>query len=243
MNTWTHYIPIATTIFAAFFAPVLYKHFVRRPDSLHIMWWGIGVITYGLGTLLESLITIFGWNEFLFRSWYIAGALMGGAPLAQGTVYLYLKRKTAHLLTAALVTVIVFGSAMVILTPLDHSLVNPSLPQGKVIMWNWVRLISPFVNTYAFIFLVGGAIYSAIKFRKMPDMRHRVLGNALIAFGAILPGIGGAMSRMGHTQVLYIAEFIGIVLIYWGYCRCLKRAVFSIGTQSITPELRATSGS
>jgi hypothetical protein len=221
---WMHYLPIATTLFTAFFASMLFRHYVRKPDSLHLMWWGFGVITYGAGTLLESLITIFGWNEFFFRGWYITGALLGGAPLAQGTVYLFLKRKTAHILTIALVLVISFGAIMVLLTPLDHALVNPSLPQGKVIEWSWVRLISPFINTYAVIFLVGGAIYSALKYRKLSEMRHRALGNTLIAVGAILPGIGGAMSRAGHTEVLYVAEFVGIILIYFGYKRCISNS-------------------
>lgn len=221
---WMHYLPIATTLFTAFFASMLFRHYVRKPDSLHLMWWGFGVITYGAGTLLESLITIFGWNEFFFRGWYITGALLGGAPLAQGTVYLFLKRKTAHILTIALVSVISFGAIMVLLTPLDHALVNPSLPQGKVIEWSWVRLISPFINTYAVIFLVGGAIYSALKYRKLSEMRHRALGNTLIAVGAILPGIGGAMSRAGHTEVLYVAEFVGIILIYFGYKRCISNS-------------------
>lgn len=218
-----HYIPIVTTVFSAFFSVILFRHFSRNKDSLHILWWSIGVVTYGIGTLVESLITMTGWNEILFRSWYIAGALLGGAPLAQGTVYLFMKKRTAHILTGILLTVVTFGATMVILTPLDYSLVNPNLPQGNVIVWSWIRLISPFINTYAFIFLVGGAIYSAIKYRKTAEMRHRVVGNTLIAIGAILPGIGGAMSRAGYTQVLYIAEFIGIILIYIGYRKCIEK--------------------
>ncbi len=53
-------------------------------------------------------------------------------------------------------------------------------------------------------------------------MHHRALGNTLIAVGAILPGIGGAMSRAGYTQVLYVAEFVGLVLIYFGYKSCIS---------------------
>jgi len=41
-----------------------------------------------VGTFMEGWTAIFGWNETIFRSWYISGALLGGAPLAQGTVYL-----------------------------------------------------------------------------------------------------------------------------------------------------------
>ncbi len=35
--------------------------------------------------------------------------------------------------------------------------------------------------------------------------------------GAILPGIGGAATRMGYTEVLYVGEFVGLLLIWAGY--------------------------
>jgi hypothetical protein len=80
-----------------------------------------------------------------------------------------------------------------------------------------VRLFSPFINTYAFIFLVGGAVLSAVRFYRSADTHHRFIGNVLIAVGALLPGIGGMATRMGHTEVLYVMEFIGIILIWMGY--------------------------
>jgi hypothetical protein len=43
------------------------------------------------------------------------------------------------------------------------------------------------------------------------------LGNTLIAAGAILPGIGGAATRFGHTEVLYVTELLGLSLIWLGY--------------------------
>ena len=83
--------------------------------------------------------------------------------------------------------------------------------------WTWVRRFSPFVNLYAFVFLVGGAVWSAIRYARDPETRHRAYGNALIAVGALLPGIGGTATRMGHTEVLYITELVGLSLIWWGY--------------------------
>ena len=40
---------------------------------------------------------------------------------------------------------------------------------------------------------------------------------AAIAVGALLPGIGGSFTRFGHTEVLYVTEFIGLGWIYYGY--------------------------
>ena len=47
--------------------------------------------------------------------------------------------------------------------------------------------------------------------------RNRFVGNVLIAVGALLPGIGGAFTRFGYTEVLHVTEFIGLALIVLGY--------------------------
>jgi hypothetical protein len=72
------------------------------------------------------------------------------------------------------------------------------------------------VNTYAFIFLVGGAIASMAKYGRQGDAL-RAWSNCLIAVGAILPGIGGSFTRAGYTEVLYVTEFVGIILIFAGF--------------------------
>ncbi|NIO14973.1 MAG: hypothetical protein GTN86_05990, partial [Xanthomonadales bacterium] len=95
-----HYLPIATTILSAIFFTVLLRAYATRRSGPHLLWWAAGIFTYGLGTGLESAITLFGNSVALTKAWYIAGALLGGYPLAQGTVYLLLPRKTAHVLTA-----------------------------------------------------------------------------------------------------------------------------------------------
>jgi hypothetical protein len=67
------------------------------------------------------------------------------------------------------------------------------------------------------VFLIGGAILSALRYRGRPETRHRVVANWLIAGGAILPGIGGVATRMGHTEVLYVTELAGWLLMWAGY--------------------------
>jgi hypothetical protein len=67
------------------------------------------------------------------------------------------------------------------------------------------------------VFLVGGAAWSAIQYARKKDSANRVLGNWLIAIGALLPGIGGGFTRFGYVEVLFVTEFIGILLIWAGY--------------------------
>ncbi len=219
-----HYLPIATTALALWFGIEILLRYRERRSGPHLLWWGFGVLIYGVGTLTESLTTLFGWQESVFRAWYISGALLGGAPLAQGTVYLLLKRKTAHRLTAALLSVVAVAATLVLLTPIDFAQVEAHRLSGRVMEWTWVRGFSPFINLYAVIFLIGGAIYSAIRYRRVAGMGHRVWGNVLIAAGAILPGIGGSFTRFGHVEVLYVTELIGLTLIFGGYRLATRRA-------------------
>ena len=44
----------------------------------------------------------------------------------------------------------------------------------------------------------------------------------LICVGAVLPGIGGSMTRAGYVEVLYVTELIGLILIYAGYRKCIS---------------------
>jgi len=212
-----HFIPILTTLLAIPFSLEIYRRYRRFPERLHLLWWALGIATYGVGTLTESLTTLLGWQEPIFRAWYVSGALLGAAPLAQGTVYLMLARRTAHVLTALLIAYVVVASIAVYLSPIDYAAVETHRLSGRVFAWQWVRMFSPLVNLYAVVFLIGGAIMSALRYSADPSTRHRMWANVLIAVGAILPGIGGTATRMGHVEVLYVTELAGMLLTWTGY--------------------------
>lgn len=216
MNDAIYYLPIVTTMVSAVFTALIFRRWRDRGRPGHLFWWGLGVAVFGIGTFFEGFTALFGWHAAIFRGWYITGALLGGAPLAQGTVFLLLPRRTARWLAAALVCYVAVASVFVLLTPLNASLADDHKLAGDVIEWTWVRAFSPLVNTYAFIFLVGGAVASWARYRREGN-RRRSWANALIAVGAVLPGIGGSFTRAGYTEVLYVTELIGLLLIFGGY--------------------------
>jgi len=215
--SFVHFIPIVTTLLAIPFSLEIFRRYRKHPERLHLLWWSIGVATYGVGTFTEASTTLLGWHEQIFRAWYVSGALLGGAPLAQGTVYLMLPRRVAHALTTVLIAYVVVASVAVYLSPINLSLVETHRLSGQVFEWQWVRMFSPFVNLYAVVFLIGGAILSALKYSADPATRHRMWANVFIAVGAILPGIGGTATRMGHVEVLYVTELVGLLLTWTGY--------------------------
>ena len=151
----THYIPIVTTIISFAFTVILFQHWQRKPEAAYLLWWSIGAFLFGIGTLTEAYTGLFGWNNFVLKSWYISGALMGGAPLAQGTVYLLFKKKTANIMAAVLIVYTLIASICVALSPIDAAADHFNLTGRGTFEWTWVRAFSPFSNTYALIFLVG----------------------------------------------------------------------------------------
>lgn len=222
-TTWLHYLPLVTTTIAIAFFIVLMRAIRGRKSGAHLLWWAAGVFFYGLGTLIESSITLGGNTVFLNKAWYIAGALLGGYPLAQGSVWLLTSRKFALRSTYVTVAFVAVAALLVVLSPVNMELLEPHRPTGKVLEWSWVRLLTPFINLYAAAFLIGGAVWSAFKYRKQGEHRARVQGNWLIAIGAILPGIGGSMAKAGHVEALYVGELVGLIIMWLGYETIARR--------------------
>jgi vacuolar-type H+-ATPase subunit I/STV1 len=107
---------------------------------------------------------------------------------------------------------------------LDPSLMTSGLHtasemSGRAIVTSGVRTLTPIFNLYGTVTLVGGALYSAWIFWRKRILLHRVLGNLMIAAGALLPAFGGAFSRFGVGGVLYVSELLGAILLFLGFLR------------------------
>ncbi len=217
---WIHYLPLLTTALAAGFVVELVRRRSRRAGGTHLSWWAFGVFCYGLGTALESAVTLAGNTVWLNKAWYVAGAVLGGYPLAQGSVYLLASRPTARALTWISLPVVLVVATLVLLSPVHLAALEPHRPTGAILQWSWVRACTPLVNGYAAVFLIGGAIYSAVRDART-GRRGRTAGNIWIAVGALLPGIGGGMAKAGVVEALYVGELVGLVFIWIGHRLCV----------------------
>jgi hypothetical protein len=81
----------------------------------------------------------------------------------------------------------------------------------------WVRLATPFFNIYGLVTLVGGALWSAALFLRKQVLPNRVVGNVLIASGALLIGAASTATRLGVGQYLYLGELAAAVLMFTGF--------------------------
>jgi len=223
MNFMNTILPLLSSLFSFIFAGIILSRYVKR-RGLHLLLWGIGMVFYGIGGFCEGYFGLFGWNPFVFRMWYLFGAILVAAWLGQGTVYLLAKKSWANTLMVLLILGSIYGSFKVFGAELDPGLMTTSLHTGSemsghAITSPGVRSLTPFFNLYGTVTLVGGAAYSAWIFWKKRVLLHRSIGNVLIAVGAILPAFGGTFSRMGFSGALYISEFLGAILIFIGFIR------------------------
>lgn len=80
-----------------------------------------------------------------------------------------------------------------------------------------IRLATPLFNIYGMLTLVGGAIWSAYLFWRKRVLPNRVLGNVLIAAGALLIGSASTLTRLGYGQFLYPAELLSAIIMFAGF--------------------------
>jgi hypothetical protein len=80
-------LPAATSLFALVFSVALFDQWRERRGAFQLAW-AIGMLFYGLGSGSEALAAAGGWNELLYRIWYLTGAAWTPAWLGLGTAFL-----------------------------------------------------------------------------------------------------------------------------------------------------------
>jgi len=218
-----HYLPILSTIVTFAFAVAVFNRFNVRHGS-HLLLWSIGLLLYGIGTLTE-VISIFTFSPIALKLWYLCGAMLTAAWLGQGTINLLVRRRgITTILNIVLIVVSLLAVVLVMLAPITPAAANfsttqPLSAQYKEILTRSgiVTLLTILLNTYGTFTLVGGAIYSAFIFWRKRILFNRMIGNILIAVGAILPAMGCSFVQMGLPDILYLSEFLGAILMFIGF--------------------------
>jgi len=80
-------LPFLSSALSFAFAALVADQWLRRRQSYQLVWT-IGLLWYGISAGTEFLGSAFGWNEPLYRTWYLVGAFGVAAYLGLGTVYL-----------------------------------------------------------------------------------------------------------------------------------------------------------
>jgi hypothetical protein len=88
-------LPTLTAILALVMAIALIDQWRERRQSFQLVW-AIGMAFYGIAAGCEALAAGAGWNELLYRTWYLTGAVLTAGWLGLGTALLLAKTRFGY---------------------------------------------------------------------------------------------------------------------------------------------------
>lgn len=218
-----NYVPLLSTVVSFIFAIAVFYRYHQRKGK-HLLFWGIGLVFYGLGTMSEVILGLT-FSGAVLKLWYLSGAMLTAAWLGQGTVFLLVRKgKLADILGAMLIVMSLVSLILIAFSPLtsasaSYEISAPASEQYKTILTRngIVIALTILLNIYGTLTLVGGALYSAYLFWRKKVLANRMFGNILIATGALMPATAGTFVQAGLVDWLYLSELLGVLLMFSGF--------------------------
>jgi hypothetical protein len=169
--------------------------------------------------------------------------MLTAAWLGQGSVFLLIRKgsiaKVLMYLLAALSLAALMMVFMASFTGAEatYNIARPVSEQYKAIMTRsgLTIALTIILNIYGTLTLVGGALYSAFLFWRKQILLNRMLGNVLIAAGALSPALAGSLLKAGIVDMLYISEFVGAVVMFAGFMLATSGKEVTVETRQPVP--------
>ncbi len=222
-------VPFASALILGVLTYDLYRrHQQYHGAHRHLLFWAIGLGMFGIASLCDGILELT-WSEPAFLGWYLFGAILNAAWIGQGTVFLLVRKRWVFATAMVLALLSIVTAIMLLSTPLNAQAYQAGVPiadQYQNILQRdaLVRRLTPFFNIYGTITLVGGALYSGYLFYRKKILPNRVMGNVLIAAGALAIAGAGVLNRFGLGQFHSFAQLIFAVLMYFGFVLASKPA-------------------
>lgn len=234
-------IPFASATILAFLTYDLYRrHQAYKGAHRHLLFWAIGLGMFGIASLCDGILELT-WSELAFIGWYLFGAVLNAAWIGQGTVFLLVRKRWVPVTATVLAVASIVTLVILLSTPLHAEAYRAGVPiaaqyQDILAKDAIVRRATPFFNIYGTITLVGGALYSGYLFYRKRILPNRVLGNVLIAAGALAVAGAGVLNRFGLGQFHSVAQLTFAILMYYGFVLASKPA--AVQPNEITPQAK-----
>jgi hypothetical protein len=202
----------AAALVSLAFTLSLYERWRARP-SPHELAWTVAMAMFTIASAALAAGAAVGWTPFLFRVFYLFGAVANVPILALGTVYLLAQRRRADRVAAVVVVLVAVAAGVVIAAPLAASaLPRNHLAQGSEVFGPLPRVLAAVASAGGALVVFGGAAWSALR-------RRRLVGaNLLIALGTAVTGASGILNSVADAMTGFaITLVIGVTLIFVGF--------------------------
>ncbi len=175
----------------------------RERRSPHLLAWSAGLAAYALGVAAIAWGAAAGWNDGVFRAYYLFGGLLTAPLLGAGSLLGVGVRVAGPL-------VLVYAglaSGVAIAVPLQEPLAGTELPDAQELLDFFpARALALVGNIAGTVALVGVTLAT---------IRRRPVGNSLLLAGFGLAAAGSAVSGLGVTgSAVFVA--VASILLYAG---------------------------
>lgn len=175
----------------------------RQDREPRLAAWSAGLAAYALGAAAIAWGAAAGWNDGVFRAYYLFGGLLTAALLGAGSL-LGAGRRLA-MPVVLVYTGVAIGVALAV--PLEGPVGGTAIPQAQEhLRFFPARALAITGNVAGSLALVGVAA---------AGLRRRPVGNSLLLAGIAVAGAGSALAGLGTAQT---AAFVAVaaVLLYAG---------------------------
>lgn len=210
--------PIISTLVSLACAGTIARDAYRRPRPEKIAWAAaFGIFAVAAGA--EAWAGIDGWTPFVVRLFYLTGAVLVVAYLGLGELYLLAPRRMQAIRVVPGLTLLLTALAATLVwsAPIEEARLAEdgweAMERGGAI----VTLVA-LCSGLGTVVIVGGALWSAWKFRRLGTHRHRLVGCLLIAAGTLVVASKGTLTRTGLPEETFaLAMAAGVATIFAGY--------------------------
>lgn len=175
----------------------------RERREPRLLAWSAGLGAYALGSAAIAWGAASGWNEGVFRAYYLFGGLLTAALLGAGSLLLVGTRAATPV--ALVYTGLAVGVALA--APLEAPVTGTSIPEAQEhLAFFPARALAIVGNVAGSLALVGVAL---------AGLRSRPLGNSLLLAGFAVAAAGSALAGLGAAETAAFVA-VGAVLLYAG---------------------------
>lgn len=199
---------------ATLFAMDLARRFARNRRA-HTAAYGSGMFVFAIATWLLLAALTSGWTGFLFRGFYLLGAIVNVPLLALGSLYLVVGARWGRRATWLVAVFSLAAATVTVTAPFTSPLPVEGIPAGSdLFAFSGPRIWAALGSGLGAIAIILLAVWSAINCRKTAP--HLFRANLLIVAGVMAAAWGGTGLALGREAGFALSLLTAAGLIWLG---------------------------
>ena len=220
----------AATLIACAFAMITFDRWQIRGQS-HYLAWTIAMILFAVGSLALWWAETTGWTLFIFKIFFVSGAVLNVAWLALGTIYLLTSKTTGDRVRKYLTSLSTFSIGVVLIAPAKQEIIDGEFPSARQLFGVTPRVLAAVGSGVPALIIIFGALWSTFRViqkasptisqknvRVVKSPKRLALGNVLVATGTLVLSASGSFAgRFGKDRAFAVTLLVGLCILFSGF--------------------------